>query len=264
MKVTSSPLKISRDIMATRSLGAPRHQMDAGENNTADVKSGCQVWVLSHLFNIVTKFWNLDAGNSQSHLLSLTKAKCLPANRTYFMPFLSKPSPSQDKRFYYESERSCLIAWSPWVQLASSLRHHRIQFPPRLDPGIQEEDTALPRQEVLELFCCPNCKRVTGIWIHRISGVTDSFSSPLAMHQLCPGGDKARGSPAWQYPPPWIWVQKPQISTEPASLFVKKSSMPLVFWLEEKWEQSRFWKKSKLAKKKCRPVQFERLFTKQF
>ena len=32
-----------RDIMATRSRGAPRHQMDAGENNTADVKSGCQV-----------------------------------------------------------------------------------------------------------------------------------------------------------------------------------------------------------------------------
>lgn len=32
-----------RDIMATRSRGARRHQMDAGENNTADVKSGCQV-----------------------------------------------------------------------------------------------------------------------------------------------------------------------------------------------------------------------------
>ena len=93
-----------RDIMATRSLGAPRRQMDAGENNTHDVKGRCQVWVLSHLFNIFTKFWNLDARNSQNHLLSLTKAKCLPTNRTYFMPFLSKPSPSQDKRLYYESE----------------------------------------------------------------------------------------------------------------------------------------------------------------
>ena len=134
-----------RDIMATRSRGARRHQMDAGENNTADVKSGCQVWVLSHLFNIFTKFWNLDAGNSQNHLLSLTKAKCLPANGTYFMPFLSKPCPTQDERLYYESERCRVIAWSPRMQLASSLRQdldrrgHRIQFPPRLDPGIQEE-----------------------------------------------------------------------------------------------------------------------------
>ena len=32
-----------RDIMATRSLGAPRRQMDAGENNTHDVKGRCQV-----------------------------------------------------------------------------------------------------------------------------------------------------------------------------------------------------------------------------
>ena len=217
-----------RDIMATRSRGAPRHQMDAGENNTADVKSGCQVWVLSHLFNIFTKFWSLDAGNSQNHLLSLTKAKCLPADGTYFVPFLSKPCPTQDERLYYESERCRSIAWSPGVQLASSLRQdlhrrgHSIQLPPRLDPGIQEEGTALPRQGASELFCCPNCKRVTGIWSHRISGITDSFSSPPTTRPLCPGGDKAWGSPVWQCPRPWIWVQEPQVSTEPASLSVKK------------------------------------------
>ena len=115
----------------------------------------------------------------------------------------SSPNPAHPRTKGFTMNQRChLIAWSPWVQLASSLRQdldrkdHRIQFSPRLDPGIPEEDTGLPRQEVSELFHCPNCKRVTGIWIHRISGVTDSFSSPPTMSQLCPGGDEARGSPA--------------------------------------------------------------------
>ena len=88
------------------------------------------------------------------------------------------------------------------MQLASSLRQdldrrgHRIQFPPRLDPGIQEE-AWIPGSKTgsLGVFCCPDCKTVAGIWSHRISGITDSFSSPPTTRPLCPGRDKARGSP---------------------------------------------------------------------